>query len=381
MNAVAHCLDTAEWGITSMAVPFDFDDDAVEQALEEQLRAFRAKFGRDPGPDDPLFFDPHADEPRPLNRVAVEAGMADAMERAGISPAQIYAFQQTGIIPAEGLLDRVPAERLQEFYLAVRLHLSAEENAEIDVAEAHETAVLAVAAMLEGDSETFREVFTDGGPLMKIIPLAWVRNARDNLPKDLYRRAMADGVDFAARTMPVPVRRAAGEWRSVMGTRPGAQPRPHDHIFDKYGIGEAIVALFCLACGLVRTVGRGDPQWLHNLDDDGQEHGHANIPADEADTFIDKKILKRLDSEPDLIRRAQQATQDMGNLDPGLAAELRELEANQHTLEAALAASRTTWPVLSDDAKRLVILYLIKRVTVGEPWLPLEQQIQITWRL
>jgi hypothetical protein len=174
-----------------MPEPFDLDDDdAVEQALEEQLRAFRAKFGRDPGPDDPLFFDPDADEPRPLNRVAVEAGMVDAMEQAGISPAQIYAFQQTGIIPVEGLLDRVPAERLQEFYLAVRryerLHLSAEENAEIDVAEAHETAVLAVAAMLEGDSETFREVFTDGGPLMKIVPLAWIRNARDNLPKNLY---------------------------------------------------------------------------------------------------------------------------------------------------------------------------------------------------
>ena len=42
------------------------------------------------------------------------------MERAGISPAQIYAFQQTGIIPVEGLLDRVPAERIQKFHLAVR---------------------------------------------------------------------------------------------------------------------------------------------------------------------------------------------------------------------------------------------------------------------
>ena len=139
MNTAVHCLDKAERGIRRMPAPFDFDDDAVEQALEEQLWAFRAKFGRDPGPDDPLFFDPDADEPRPLNRVAVEAGMVDAMERAGISPAQIYAFQQTGIIPVEGLLDRVPAERLQEFYLAVRryerLHLSAEENAEIDVAE------------------------------------------------------------------------------------------------------------------------------------------------------------------------------------------------------------------------------------------------------
>jgi hypothetical protein len=97
-----------------------------------------------------------------------------------------------------------------------------------------------------------------------------------------------------------------------MGTRPGVQPRPHDHILDKYGSGEATIALFCLACGLVHTVGRGDPQWLHNLDDDGQEYGHASIPADEADTFIGEKILQRLDSEPDLIRRAQHAAEVMG---------------------------------------------------------------------
>jgi hypothetical protein len=367
-----------------MPAPFDFDDDPVEQALEELLRAFREKFGRDPGPDDPLFFDPGADEPRPLNRVAVEAGMVEAMERAGVSPAQIYAFQQTGIIPAEGLLDRLSAERLQEFYVAVRryqrLHLSAEENAEIDVAEAYETAVLAVTAMLAGDSDTFGELFTDGGPLMKVIPLAWVRNARDTLPRDVYRRAMAEGVDFAARNMPVPIRRAAGEWRSVLGTRPGARSRPHDQIFEKYGVGEAIVALFCLACGLVRSVGRGDPQWLHNLDD-GQEHGHANIPADELEAFVGEKITQRLDSEPDVMQRAHRALRDTSDLDPELVAELTELEADKHTLEAALTASCTTWPVLSDDAKRLVILYLIKRVTVMEPWLPLEQQIQITWRL
>ncbi len=367
-----------------MPTPFDFDDDAVEQALEELLRAFREKFGRDPGPDDPLFFDPDADEPRPLNRVAVEAGVVEAMERAGVSPAHIYAFQQTGIIPAEGVLKHLPAERLQEFYLAVRryerLHLSAEENAGIDVAEAHETAVLAVTAMLERDGDTFRKFFTHGGPLMKVVPLAWVRNARDHLPGDLYRWAMAEGVDFAARNMPVPIRRAAGEWRSVLGTRPGARSRPHDQIFEKYGVGEAVIALFCLACGLVRTVGRGHPQWLHNLDD-GQEHGHANIPADEAEVFVGEKITQRLDSEPGLIRRAQRALRDTSDLDPELFAEVAELEADTHTLEAALAASRTIWPILSDDAKRLVILYLIKCVTIREPWLPLEQQIQITWRL
>jgi hypothetical protein len=35
-------------------------------ALEEQRKLFRAKFGREPGPDDPVFFNPDADVPEPL---------------------------------------------------------------------------------------------------------------------------------------------------------------------------------------------------------------------------------------------------------------------------------------------------------------------------
>jgi hypothetical protein len=369
-----------------MATPFDFeDDDSVEQALKELLRRFREKFGRDPGPNDPLYFDPAADQPHPLYQAAVEAAVVEAMQPAGVPPALTYAYQQTGILPTEDNLERLPPERRQEFYLAVRrhqrLHQSDDENAEIDVAEAHEVAVLAVAAMLDGDSEAFGELFADGGPLMKVVPLAWVRNAHEHLPRDLYRRAMAEGVDFAARHMPVPVRRAAGEWRSVLGTRPGAPARPHDQIFDTYGVGDAVVGLFCLACGLVRTVGRGDPEWLHNLDDDGHEHGHASIPADELDAFVAARLRHRLDAEPGLVRRAQRALWDAPDLDPELLEEVGELEADGHTVEAALAASGTLWPVLSDDAKRLVVLYLIKHVRIGEPWLPLEQQIQVTWRL
>jgi hypothetical protein len=38
--------------------------------LQEQF--FREKFGRDPGPEDPIFFDPEADEPRPLSKEQIE---------------------------------------------------------------------------------------------------------------------------------------------------------------------------------------------------------------------------------------------------------------------------------------------------------------------
>ncbi len=69
--------------------------------MGQQLLAFRAKFGRDAGPDDPIFFDPDADEPVPLPPVKAEAVMTAAMEDVGIDPALIYAWQHTGMLVTE----------------------------------------------------------------------------------------------------------------------------------------------------------------------------------------------------------------------------------------------------------------------------------------
>ncbi|HET9898961.1 MAG TPA: hypothetical protein VFQ44_28900 [Streptosporangiaceae bacterium] len=41
-------------------------------ALEAQVRRFEEKFGRPPGPDDPLFFDADADEPQPVSLTGLE---------------------------------------------------------------------------------------------------------------------------------------------------------------------------------------------------------------------------------------------------------------------------------------------------------------------
>jgi|SRR5215213_675146 len=38
----------------------------VEVGLKQQREKFKAKFGRDPGPDDPVFFDPDCDTPTPI---------------------------------------------------------------------------------------------------------------------------------------------------------------------------------------------------------------------------------------------------------------------------------------------------------------------------
>jgi len=69
--------------------------------MEAQARLFEEKFGRPPGPDDPVFFDPDADEPEPASLTGLEATGVGMLEAAGVSPAWIYAYQHTG-----GLLPR-----------------------------------------------------------------------------------------------------------------------------------------------------------------------------------------------------------------------------------------------------------------------------------
>ena len=74
------------------------------ETLEALRREFRERFGRDPGPDDPVFFDPSAEEPRTLDEdgEALFIAMSEmAMRRAGIDPSLIYASRKTGLIVTE----------------------------------------------------------------------------------------------------------------------------------------------------------------------------------------------------------------------------------------------------------------------------------------
>jgi hypothetical protein len=62
--------------------------------LEEQRRRFIEKHGREPRPNDPVFFDmPHPEQ--------VEHLTVQAMKKAGIDPAIIYAYEKTGRIVTE----------------------------------------------------------------------------------------------------------------------------------------------------------------------------------------------------------------------------------------------------------------------------------------
>ena len=69
--------------------------------------------------DDPIFFDPDADEPVPLNPQEYEQDMIETMAQAGINPAFIYAFKRTGRIVTESNRDRLTEEELRQWNDAI----------------------------------------------------------------------------------------------------------------------------------------------------------------------------------------------------------------------------------------------------------------------
>src|SRR4051794_39430156 len=62
--------------------------DDVRGVLDQQRQKFVEKFGREPGPDDPIFFNAPPVE-------QVEFQTIQAMKKAGIDPAFIYAYEKT----------------------------------------------------------------------------------------------------------------------------------------------------------------------------------------------------------------------------------------------------------------------------------------------
>ena len=89
------------------------------EAIERQLEAFRRKFGRDPNDNDPILFDPDADDPVPLSDEKYERMMIEAMVEVGISQAMIFAFKRTGRIVTERNKHLLTPEELREWNDAV----------------------------------------------------------------------------------------------------------------------------------------------------------------------------------------------------------------------------------------------------------------------
>jgi hypothetical protein len=84
----------------------------VEEVLHRLRQAFIALHGREPGPDDLLFPDlPHPEH--------LEALVVEDLKAAGVDPAVIYAFEQTGLLVTAENRDLIPDQDLAEWEAAV----------------------------------------------------------------------------------------------------------------------------------------------------------------------------------------------------------------------------------------------------------------------
>lgn len=93
--------------------------DDVAELLQQQVQAFVKKFGRQPGPGEPLMFDPESDTPAALNEAMVEKDMVEAMIAVGVRPELVYAFKKTGRLITEENQQRLSDFELQEWQDAI----------------------------------------------------------------------------------------------------------------------------------------------------------------------------------------------------------------------------------------------------------------------
>ena len=114
MSAAAFNFDVDEGtGEVRRSVPLTGEARGeLGKALVVQREKFIAKFGREPGPDDPIFFDMDEDQARD--------DIANAMREAGVAPALIYAYEETGLIVTTENRRMIPDVELREFDAKVR---------------------------------------------------------------------------------------------------------------------------------------------------------------------------------------------------------------------------------------------------------------------
>jgi hypothetical protein len=67
-------------------------ESALLRVASVRFEAFRERFGREPLPDEPLFFNPEADSPVPAGAVQLHAQLADACRETGVAPSMLTNF-------------------------------------------------------------------------------------------------------------------------------------------------------------------------------------------------------------------------------------------------------------------------------------------------
>jgi hypothetical protein len=73
----------------------------LRNILDQQRVAFVQKFGREPGPGDPILFDPNADQPTPFSEDQLNRSMTEGLLLMQVPHRFIYGFLKSGIFLTE----------------------------------------------------------------------------------------------------------------------------------------------------------------------------------------------------------------------------------------------------------------------------------------
>ena len=86
----------------------------VEKILRQQRKRFAKKFGREPAPSDPIFFDSQANAPTSITEEQLRDATLKAMLAAGTPPQFVYVYQKTGLLVNEtGYKNMSPEDRAE----------------------------------------------------------------------------------------------------------------------------------------------------------------------------------------------------------------------------------------------------------------------------
>jgi hypothetical protein len=127
-----------------------------------------------------------------------------------------------------------------------------------------------------------------------------------------------------------------------------------------------------------------EAQWLAACFDAAQwaRESAADDPSlqtniDARDNYVARRVEHHLRIEPHALTPSIQELRTETTTDHDLATIAKKLESDDEAYAEALAKP---WCEMSDKARRLVTFYLVKKVHVGSPALPIDEQFRIVWR-
>jgi hypothetical protein len=95
---------------------------ALQGMLTEQRQMFTEKFGRPPGPDDPLFFDPEQETPRPMwmSQEKYVAELLELIDLIGqLTPAREFAIRRCGFVASTHSWPHLPIDKQRDWKAAL----------------------------------------------------------------------------------------------------------------------------------------------------------------------------------------------------------------------------------------------------------------------